>query len=147
MNRLIRTLILFALAIPLQVYAESSRLGYTPPAPIFTTENMLQIVSSLFLVLIVIGGFAWILKRFGIGTATSSGPINRIATTGVGQRERVVLIEIENTRLVLGIAPGRVSILHCLNESSKELPNSQLSELTTHEFSGKLDQSIKKTND
>jgi len=147
MNRLIRTLILFTLAAPLWVYAETTRLGYTPPAPIFTTENMLQIVSSLFLVLIVIGGLAWILKRFGIGTATSSGPIKVIATAGVGQRERVVLVEIENTRLVLGVAPGRVSVLHCLNKSSEELPSSQLSELTTHEFSGKLDQSIKKTND
>lgn len=144
---LIRTLILFALATPLWVYAETPQLGYTPPAPIFTTENMLQIVSSLFLVLIVIGGLAWILKQFGIGTATSSGPIKVIATAGVGQRERVVLVEIENTRLVLGVAPGRVNILHCLNESSDQLPNGHLSELTTQEFSGKLDQSIKKAND
>lgn len=144
---LIRTLILFALAAPLCVYAETPQLGYTPPAPIFTTENMLQIVSSLFLVLIIIGGFAWVLKRFGIGTATSSGPIKVIATAGVGQRERVVVVEIENTRLVLGVAPGRVNVLHCLNESSEKLPNNHLSELPTHEFSGKLDQSIKKTND
>ena len=144
---LIRTLILFALTTPLYVYAEAPQLVYTPPAPIFTTENMLQIVSSLFLVLIVIGGLAWILKRFGIGTATSSGPIKVIATTGVGQRERVVVVEIENTRLVLGVAPGRVNVLHCLNESSEKLPNNHLSGLTTHEFSGKLDQSIKRTND
>ncbi len=144
---LIRTLFLFALATPLWVYAETSQLGYTPPAPIFTTENMLQIVSSLFLVLIVIGGLAWILKRFGIGTTTSSGPIKVIATTGVGQRERVVLVEIENTRLVLGVAPGRVSILHCLNESSVNLPSDHLSELTTHDFPGQLDQSIKKADE
>ena len=144
---LIRTLILFVLAAPLCAYAETPQLGYTPPPPIFTTENMLQIVSSLLLVLIVIGGLAWTLKRFGIGTATSSGHIKVIATAGVGQRERVVVVEIENTRLVLGVAPGRVNVLHCLYESSEKLPNNHLSELTTHEFSGKLDQSIKKTND
>ena len=147
MKKLIRTLILFALAAPLWVYAETPQLGYTPPAPIFTTENMLQIVSSLFLVIIVIGGLAWLFKRFGIGTATSSGSIKVIATAGVGQRERIVLVEIENTRLVLGVAPGRVSILHSLDKSSEKLPSSHLSELTTHEFSGKLDQSIKKAND
>ena len=147
MNRLIHPLILFALVTPSWVYAETTRLGYTPPAPIFSTENMLQIVSSLFLVLIVIGGLAWILKRFGIGTATSSGPIKVIATAGVGQRERVVLIEIEHTRLVLGVAPGHINVLHCLNKTKEELSNSPLSELKTHEFSGKLDQSIKKTND
>ena len=142
-----RTLILLALAAPLYVYADTPQLAYTPPAPIFTTENMLQIVSSLFLVLIVIGALAWILKRFGIGTPTSSGPIKVIATTGVGQRERVVVVEIENTRLVLGVAPGRVNVLHCLNESPEKLHNNHLSGLTAHEFSGKLDQSIKRTND
>lgn len=144
---LIRAIILFALAIPLWVYAATPQLGYTPPAPIFTTENMLQMVSSLFLVLIVIGGLAWIFKRFGIGTATSSGPIKIIATAGVGQRERVVIVEIEKTRLVLGVAPGRVNVLHCLNDASEKVSKEHLSELTTSGFSGQLDQSIKKTND
>ena len=30
----------------------------------------------------------------------------------LGPRERVVIVEIEQTRLVLGVAPGRVSVLH-----------------------------------
>jgi flagellar biogenesis protein FliO len=32
----------------------------------------------------------------------------------VGARERVVLIEVENTRLLLGVAPGHVRTLHRL---------------------------------
>lgn len=144
---LIRLLILITLAAPLWVYAETPALVYTPPAPIFTTDNMLQMVSSLILVLIVIGGLAWVLKRFGISSTASSGAIKVIATAGVGQRERVVLIEIENTRLVLGVAPGRVNVLHCLDKSSEKLTDQTLPKLTANGFSEQLGQSIKKVHD
>jgi flagellar protein FliO/FliZ len=32
----------------------------------------------------------------------------------VGARERVVLVEVENTRLLLGVAPGQVRTLYAL---------------------------------
>ncbi|WP_172600428.1 FliO/MopB family protein [Sulfurivermis fontis] len=34
----------------------------------------------------------------------------------VGQRERVVLIQVGNKQLLLGVAPGRVQTLHVLDE-------------------------------
>ena len=37
-----------------------------------------------------------------------------LALIGVGARERVVLVEVEGTWLVLGVAQGRVSLLHSL---------------------------------
>jgi flagellar biogenesis protein FliO len=35
-----------------------------------------------------------------------------LSSTSVGTRERVVLVEVENTRLLLGVAPGQVRTLY-----------------------------------
>lgn len=98
-------------------------------------------VVGLLLVLVVIGTIAWALKRFTLHPTATSGAIKIIASAGVGQRERIVLVEIENTRLVLGVAPGCVNTLHCIDKSSTKLPSDTLPETNLSKFQKQLDQS------
>ena len=73
-----------------------------------------QMVVGLAFVLGLIVLASWLLRRFG-GGSTSSGSLIRVVTAAsVGPRERVVLVEIHDTWLVLGVAPGTVSTLHQL---------------------------------
>ena len=73
-----------------------------------------QMVMGLAFVLGLIVLASWLLRRFGAG-ASAQGSIVRVVTAAsVGPRERVVLVEIHDTWLVLGVAPGRVSTLHQL---------------------------------
>ena len=75
--------------------------------------SMLQFAFGLMLVLGLIVAAGWFMKRFSIGPS-SSGLVKVIAGAAVGQRERVVVVEIGDTWMVLGVAAGRVSPLHTM---------------------------------
>jgi flagellar protein FliO/FliZ len=89
------------------------------PSPVSTvgSGSILQIIFSLLLVLAAIVLVAWLLKRMNV---TRQGPGNLLKVIGgvaIGQRERVVLVEIENTWLVVGVGPGQIRTLHTLQKS------------------------------
>lgn len=139
---LIRFLIILVLTVPFYVQAETPQPGYMPPPSIVSTEGMLKMVAGLLLVLTMIGAIAWALKRYAFHPTAAAGAIKIIASAGVGQRERIVLVEIENTRLVLGVAPGRVNTLYCIENSSTKLPGDSLPESNPSKFQEQLNQSI-----
>jgi len=75
---------------------------------------MLQVMLGLGLVLAVMAGCAWLLRRFGGMPRGAAGVLKVIGGSAVGQRERVVLIEVNDTWLVVGVAPGHVTALHSM---------------------------------
>lgn len=81
---------------------------------IVSDGGMLQVVLGLGFVLALMGGLAWLLKRFGGAQPGSAGTIKIIGASAVGQRERVVLVEVADTWLVVGVAPGHVAALHTM---------------------------------
>jgi len=98
--------------------AESAQgQGFSSPPSVISTESMLQLLMGLLVVLALIGLLAWLFKKFGVYPANQSGLIKIIASASVGQRERVVLTEINDTWLILGVAPGRVNLLHRISKS------------------------------
>jgi flagellar protein FliO/FliZ len=71
---------------------------------------------SLLLVLAAVFGAAWVMRRLrGIGKF-GGGALQIVTEIAVGTKERVVLVQVGNQQLLLGVAPGRVSTLHVLNE-------------------------------
>lgn len=72
--------------------------------------GMLQFAFGLALVLGLIVAAGWFMKRFQIGPQ-ASGLVKVVAGAAVGQRERVVVVEVGDTWMVLGVAPGRVNAL------------------------------------
>lgn len=89
------------------------------PAPTFaqtaaTTDlggSALQLMFSLLLVFALLGGGIWLLQRLSAPRGIRGGLMKVVAATAVGTRERVVVLEVGSTWLVLGVAPGRVSAL------------------------------------
>jgi flagellar protein FliO/FliZ len=75
--------------------------------------NMLQFAIGLALVLGLIVAAGWFAKRFSIGPS-ASGLVKVVAGAAVGQRERVVVVEVGDVWMVLGVAPGRVNALHTM---------------------------------
>jgi flagellar protein FliO/FliZ len=94
----------FLLALPSLACAESASV------PDVGT-SFLQMLVGLVVVLTMLVGSLWLLKRLTHPRGQSSGLMRVVAGTAVGQRERVVLLEIGSTWLVLGVAPGEVSML------------------------------------
>ncbi len=139
---LIRYLIVLALTVPFYVQAEVPQPSYMPPPSIISTEGMLKMAVGLLVVLAIIGAIAWLLKRFALHPTTASSAIKIIASAGIGQRERIVLVEIENTRLVLGVAPGSVNKLHCFDKLSTKSPTDILPNSNPNKFQDQLKQSM-----
>lgn len=79
-----------------------------------TTTSVATVLISLVLIL---GGFAlvaWLARRYLPGLGGTQGVVKVVGATMVGPRERVVVIEVEDARLVLGVGGGQVRLLHTL---------------------------------
>jgi flagellar protein FliO/FliZ len=88
-----------------------------PPAgagPAVAAGSVAQVVIGLAVVLALFGAIAWVLKRYSGLRGTGSGLIRIIGGAAVGQRERIVLVEVGGTWLLLGVAPGQVRALHTM---------------------------------
>ncbi|WP_297325551.1 flagellar biosynthetic protein FliO [Nitrosomonas sp.] len=132
--------------LPLHALAETAKSGYVPPPSVVSTESTLQMMGGLILVLAVIAGITWLLKRFALIPTTATGTLKVVAATGVGQRERVVVVEIDNTWLVLGVAPGRVNKLHTMDKPALGTTDKTQNSQPTETFAVQLNESIQKNN-
>lgn len=82
------------------------------PIAVSPLASSLQMLFGLGLVLAAIAATAWLLRRLAPGQVGSAGSMRVVAAVAVGPKERVVLVDIGDTRLVLGVAPGSVTRLH-----------------------------------
>ncbi|MCX7163087.1 MAG: flagellar biosynthetic protein FliO [Rhodocyclales bacterium] len=70
-----------------------------------------QMFLGLGLVLLLVIGSLWVLKKLLAPRGENQGLLRVVAGAAVGTRERVVIVEVGSTWLVLGVAPGSVSAL------------------------------------
>lgn len=95
--------------------ADPARPTFTPPpASAVSSGSMVQIIFSLLLVLGAIALVAWIFKRINMPQNAAGSALKVISGVAVGQRERIVLVEVNDTWLVVGVAPGQVTSLHTM---------------------------------
>lgn len=87
-----------------------------PPAPGVSTGSLIQVVFSLALVVIVILLVAWLLKRMNITNQTSNPLLKVLGSAAIGQRERVVLLEVHDTCVLVGVGPGQIRTLHSFDK-------------------------------
>ena len=83
-------------------------------APAVGASGLLQAGLGMVLVLGLIFLCAWLARRFGLPRFGGSALVKVVGSAMVGQRERVVVVEVGGTWLVLGVAAGRVNALHSL---------------------------------
>lgn len=67
---------------------------------------------SLLVVIAAILLLAWLVRRFNLHSGAAGQHLRVVGSVAVGQRERVVLVEVDNTWLVLGVGGGQVTRLH-----------------------------------
>jgi flagellar protein FliO/FliZ len=73
-----------------------------------------QALLGLVIVLGLLYGFFWLLRRFSPGQTGAQGVVKVVGGVMLGPRERLVVVEVENTWLLVGVAAGHVSTLHTL---------------------------------
>lgn len=111
-------LILLRSLTPLLLLGSSNAMAqpaYTPPAAV-STGSLVQITFSLLMVLACIIAVAWLLKRMNLAQHSTGNLLKVIGSVAIGQRERVVLIEVNDTWLLVGVGPGQIRTLHTLEK-------------------------------
>ena len=73
-----------------------------------------QVLLGLLAVLAVLGAIAWLLKRFNLSRIAGNAPVKIIGGVSVGNRERVIVVEVADQWIVVGVAPGQVNALSTL---------------------------------
>ena len=118
----------FSTALLLSIPTLASAAGAPEVTPaVSTAGSLIQVFVGLVAVLFLIAGAAWIAKRLGVTQVGASNLLRVISTASVGTRERVVVIEVGESWLVVGVAPGSVNALMTLPKG--ELPSQSVSSL------------------
>ena len=112
------------------------------PVHAFGAAGLLQAGLGLGFVLAMIFGCAWLARRFGLQASGNGRLLKVVSSAMVGQRERVVVVEIGGQWLVLGVAPGQVSALHTLPAQSLPDAGPQATLPGSGAFSQKLFESV-----
>ena len=83
--------------------------------------SLLQMSFGLAVVVGLLFACLWLLRRLSAPRGGGAA-IKVLGAAAVGPRERVVLVEIGDDVLVLGVAPGSVARLHELKRADLPLP-------------------------
>jgi len=99
--------------LPLLAALPGLALAQAAPAAVPDAgASLLQVFLGLAVVIAALVGSLWLLKRVSAPHGAAAGVVRVIAGASVGPRERVVLLEVEDTWLLVGVAPGQVNALH-----------------------------------
>jgi flagellar protein FliO/FliZ len=100
--------LLVAVAVPATALAAEA-----DPGP-GLMQGLLQTTLGLALVLALIWGAAWAIRRVSPAAGRPNALLRNVATLAVGQRERVVIVEVGEQWLVLGVTASAISALSAL---------------------------------
>ena len=91
----------------------------TPPA-VASAGSLLSAVLALMLVVGLILGLAWLLRRMPGNAFNGSQGLRPIASLAVGTKERLMVVEVGGEQLLIGIAAGGIQLLHKLPQPLPE---------------------------
>jgi flagellar protein FliO/FliZ len=130
----------FVSALPFSVLAaEPLATATAAAAPAVSggvAGQLTQLVFGLLLVLGLIFFLAWLLRRVQqAGPAGKGQVIELIGSRALGPRDRLMLVQVGNEQILLGLSPGTITALHVLKEPV-QVPSG--TEKATPEFAQRL---------
>ena len=129
-----------ALALPFSVLAAepvaTATAAAAPAVSSGVAGQLTQLVFGLLLVLGLIFFLAWLLRRVQqAGPAGKGQVIELIGSRALGPRDRLMLVQVGNEQILLGLSPGTITALHVLKEPV-QVPGG--TEKATPEFAQRL---------
>ena len=106
--------------------------------------SLLQMIFGLIVVLGLLAGALWVLKRVGGGRLAGGSVVKIVGGVSVGNRERVMVVEVADQWIVIGVAPGQVSKLADMPRQESQQGAAALPGAPN--FSAWLKQTIEKRN-
>lgn len=115
----------------------------TPTQPLPVGQSLAQVSTALAGIIVLIIVAMWLFRRFGFTRGSFKGTtakLNVKASCSLGAKERVVVVEIEQEWLVLGVTASQVNLLHKL-----PVPDNATQEATSSPTSPLFTQILQKT--
>jgi flagellar protein FliO/FliZ len=104
--------------------------------------SLFQVLLGLVAVLALMALCAWLLRRFNASKTSGNTTIRIIGGVSVGTRERVMVVEVADQWIVVGVAPGRVTQLSTMPKQEAVAST----DTPTRNFSSWLAQTLEKRN-
>jgi flagellar protein FliO/FliZ len=123
------------------LFAEPVIKEIKPYSSPVTGGAVVQWFIGLLIVLVIIVGSSWLLRRYGNISSNAGKGLKILGGVSVGSREKVLLLQAGKKQIIIGVAPGRVSMLHVLDEEDIALssePKKQENEMNEVSFSDHL---------
>ena len=69
------------------------------------------------MVLGLIFALAWVAKRFNLAPGVATSNMKVISTLSIGPKEKLLLVEVENQRMLLGVTPSQVTLIREMGDA------------------------------
>ena len=81
-----------------------------------TLISMATLGLGLLAVLALIMGCAWLVRRMNGLTGMNSSAMKVVSVMALGSRERIALVDVGGTQILVGITPSSIRTLHVFDE-------------------------------
>lgn len=113
------------------------------------TTGFLQILLGLAAVIVLMLFAAWLFKRIGPAVTGNKIPVNIIGGVNVGNRERIMVVEVADQWIVVGVTAQQITTLSTMPKQEQlvaEQLAKQMSTQAANPFSAWLAKTIEKRN-
>lgn len=110
-----RWLTLFLVYWPVDLLAQSAKVEPAVMDPI-SPAYLMKLTVGLMVVVALIFLFAWLMKRLNLTQQSNGGILRIVAGLPVGTRDRIVLLQVGEEQVLVGLSPGRMEKLHTMSQ-------------------------------
>lgn len=96
--------------------ADDDAPSRVPPTPIVDASEIAGLGISLIVVIAAILIVGWMYSRLRVGGGSGGDIINVVATRPLGPKERLMVIEIADQQLLVGMTASQLQTLHIFDE-------------------------------
>ncbi len=93
-----------------------------PVAPVSYSSNLLQMMLGLGATIAMIFVVVWLIKRVGYSGYGTNNTMQIKSTLPLSPKEKLLLVEVEGEKILIGVAPGFVGHVKTLDKTSESVP-------------------------
>lgn len=115
--------LLSVLVLPTLACAEQGKFAdsaTSAPLPVSGVSSIGYVTVALALVLALVYGAAWVLRRLKTFNRGAQQNLDVIEAISLGPKERAVLVRVKDRQVLLGVSSGRVTLLADLGQQSMD---------------------------
>ena len=89
-------------------------------SPMSYSSSVIQMMLGLAATIVMIFVVVWLIKRVGYKGYASTNAMKIKSTLSLSPKEKLLLIEVEGEKILIGVAPGFVGLVKTLESESKK---------------------------